>query len=111
MYTLFLVDPESGKILNLTGSFWDRKEPLDYQTDFDSLVSAKLVGENILMRNEYYMCSIFNHDTRDEEFICDQEKVDRYLESRREIRAYRGLPWFKRMFVSKPDNEYPHPSD
>ena len=72
MYTLYLIKPETGQILNLNGKLLNNGEVLQYEHSFSKKVDALAMKEKLLKIVVWALVLIYNDETKEENFYSNK---------------------------------------
>jgi hypothetical protein len=106
MYKLFLVKPTTGLILRSNGEMFRKGEELDYRDTFESLDEALKQKDKLLCIVEWGVVVIYDETNEEEKFFSNEEIVDNYVAEADKLNCYLALPWYKKLFVTKPVLKY-----
>ena len=72
MYTLYLIKPETGQVLNLDGKLLNSGEVLQYEHTFSKEEDALAMKEKLLKIVVWALVLIHNDETKEENFYSNK---------------------------------------
>ena len=106
MIKVHLVKPTTGQVLKSNGELRLTGEEFSYETSFESLEEALLAKDNLLREVVWGVVSILDEDTKQETLYSNKEIERQYIAETEQWSTYLSLPWYKKMFVGKPELKY-----
>ena len=106
MYKLHLLKPNTGQVLNSDGEPYQRGQELHYKTTFSNLDDALKEKNSLLVTVEWGLVQIYDPNTQKNEFYSNEELSNQYISEVTKLGLYRALPWYKKVFVNKPELKY-----
>lgn len=106
MYKLHLVKPTTGQVLNSDGEFQLNGEELSYETCFKEFEEALSVKDFLLQQVVWGVVQIYDEVTRMEKLYSHEEIQRQYMTETELWNKYLSLPWYKKVFIAKPELKY-----
>lgn len=105
-YTLYLIDPKTGKTLNSDGQFLIRGDDFGYNNIFNNIEDAKLEKNNILKKVVWASVMIYEERRNKYSYYSNREIELQYLDEHIKFNNYFLLPWYKKILIKKPTFKY-----
>jgi len=106
MYKLFLVKPDTGQIILSTGEHLNTDQRPDYSDTFETLEEATKEKDVLLKKLNWGLVQIYNESKDEEMFYSNKEVQKQYMEEINKLNCYLALPWYKKVFTSRPALNY-----
>ena len=106
MFKLYLIDPATGKILSSNGVLCCNDQELGYRCSFEFQDDALKEKDDLLNKVVWGIVQIYDEAIKNEMFYSNKNTEHQYLLEVAQRNHYLALPWYKRLFVSKPVLKY-----
>ena len=106
MFSLYLLRPTTGQIINSDGSPFQKRVDSGYKCAFSDFDEALREKDQLLRKLEWALVQITDSQTQEQTHFSNEEQLSAYIAETGLLNEYLALPWHGKIFTKKPDLRY-----